>query len=159
MRGALALGYKKLVPREANRQKFSGLIGNTSLNYRVSRFHFRFGFNRDCHFSYWTDSIFFIENRWGAGISFYLTRFLRLDYDFSYGKGSYPEEGSIISPSGQPEQIKRSDIFRSQGAGFVIRIMRNTGLGLAVNYYERESNVSFENRSRFFWGAFLTYEF
>jgi hypothetical protein len=159
IRGALSLGYKKLMPRDMNKQKFSGLIGDANLNFRVSRFAFHFGFNRDCYFSYWADNIFFIENRWGPGVSFYLTRFLRLDYDFSYGKGSYPEEASAISLSGQPEQIKRSDLFRSHMAGFVIRIIKNTGVGLAVNYYARESNVSSENRKRFFWGAFLTYEF
>jgi len=159
IRGALALGYKKLVPREANRQKFSGLIGDTSLNYRVSRFTFRLGFNRDCYFSYFSDNVFFIENRWGAGVSLYLARFLRLDYDFGYGKEGYPEKAPVVLRNGQPEQIKRSDLFRSHAAGFVVRIMKSTGVGLAVNYWARESNIYFENRQRFSWGLFLTYEF
>jgi hypothetical protein len=65
----------------------------------------------------------------------------------------------VISPDGQPEQIKRSDLHRTHVAGFVIRIIRNTGLGVALNYWERESNVYVENRNRFSWGAYLTYEF
>jgi hypothetical protein len=159
IRGALSLGYKKLVPREANKEKFSGLIGDTSLNIRVSRFAFRFGFNRDSYFSYWSDNVFFIENRLGAGVSFYLTKFLRLDYDFSYGRDNYLEEASAISPSGQPEQIKRTDLVRTHGASFVIRIIRNTGVGLAIDYWRRESNIYLENRERIFFGGFLTYEF
>lgn len=159
IRGALSLGYKELMPKYVNKQAFSGLVGDTSLSLRVSRFGFRFGFIRDCYFSYYSDNVYFIENRLGAGISFYLTRFLRLDYDFSYGKDSYPEETFIISASGVPEPIKRSDLFRLHMAGFVIRIIRNTGVGLAVNYWARESNIYFQNRERFSWGAFLTYEF
>ena len=159
IRGALSLGYKKLKPRDVDKQTFSGLIGDTSLDFRVSRFGFRLGFNRDCYFSFYSDNVFFVENRWGAGASFYLTRFLRLDYDFNYGKDSYPEEAFVISPSGQPEQIKRSDLFRVHMAGVVVRIIKNTGIGLAMNFWQRESNIYFENRERFFWGAFLTYEF
>jgi hypothetical protein len=159
VRGALSLGYKKFMPRYLDKQEFSGLVGDTSLDVRVSRFGFRFGFIRDCYFSFYADNVYFVENRWEAGVSFYLTRFLRLDYDFNYGKEDYPEETFVISPSGQLEQIKRSDLFRNHTAGFVIRIIKNTGLGLAVNYWARESNLYFENRERFSWGAYLTYEF
>ncbi len=159
IRGALILGYKKLVPRDANRKGFSGFIGDTSLSMRVSRFTFRFGFNRDFHFSYSSDAVFFIDNEAATGVSFYFTKFLRIDYDFRYGRYNYPEEILVISPGGQPEQIKRSDLYRSHVAGFVIRIIRNTGLGLAINYWARESNINYENRKRFFWGAFVTYEF
>jgi hypothetical protein len=159
IRGALALGYKKLVPRDMNREKFSGLIGNTRLNIRISRFAFRLGFIRDSYFSYYSDNIYFVENRYSAGISVYLTKFVRLDYDFSSGKDSYPEASLVMSPTGQLEPTKRVDFLRTQAASLVVRIIRNTGIGLTANYWERESNLVLENRNRFFWGGFLTYEF
>jgi hypothetical protein len=147
------------MPREAHRREFSGLIGNTNLGFRVTRFAFRLGFNRDSHFSFYSDNLFFVEHRWTTGASFYLTRFLRLDYDFGYGKAGYPEETSVVSPGGQVELVKRSNLLRSHIAGVVVRVIKNIGIGLAVNYWQRESNIDFEDRERFFWGAFLTYEF
>lgn len=159
IRGALALGYKKLTPRDANKQKFAGLIGDTSLNLRVSRFAFRVGFIRDCYFSLSSNNIYFVENRYEAGISFYLTKFLRLDYDFGTARDGYPEIDRIVSPNGQIEEIKRRDSYQTHTAGFVIRIIKNTGVGLAINYWKRESNIFLENRDRIFFGGYLTYEF
>jgi hypothetical protein len=159
IRGALSLGYKQLTPRDVSKQGFSGLVGDTSLDIRVSRFAFRLGFTRDSYFSYWQDNVYFIGNQAGTGVSFYATKFLRLDYDFNFGTYDYPEPGIVRSPSGELELIQRSDDFRSHVAGFVIRVVKNTGVGLMVNSWTRRSNVSTENRTRTFWGAYVTYEF
>jgi hypothetical protein len=159
IRGTVSLGYKKLLPRTGEKKGFSGLIGNTSLDFRIRRFGLRFQYNRDCHFSYWSDSIYFIEDRYGAGISFYLTKFLRLDYNYSYGEGNYPELMLLQMPDGRYEEIKRKDIYRVHRAGFVFRIIRNTGIGLMVNFWERESNYYWANRNRGFISGYVTYEF
>jgi len=159
VRGTLSLGYKKLLPRIEEKKGFFGLIGNTSFDFRIRRFRLRFQYNRDCHFSYWTNSIYFIEDRYGAGLSFYLTKFLRLDYNFSYGKANYPEVMSLWMPDGRYEEIKRKDVYRIQTAGFVFRIIKNTGIGLMVNFWERESNYYWANRNRGFIGGYITYEF
>lgn len=157
--GTLSLGYKNFLTRREEKKGFSGLVGNTSLNFRIMRFRLRFQYNRDFYFSYWTDSIHFIEDRYGSGISFYLTKFLRLDYNFSYGKANYPELMSLQMPDGQYEEIKRKDTYRIHTAAFVVRIIRNTGIGLMFNFWERESNVYWANRDRFFVGGYVTYEF
>ena len=159
IRGALSLGYKQFVPREKDKKGFSGLVGNTGIDFRVSRFFLRLRYNRDCYFSYWSDNIIFIENRWGTGISFYLTKFLRLDYDFSYGEANYPEVMFLWLPDGSYEEILRKDIYHIHTAGFVIRIIRNTGIGLMVNYWKRDSNYYWETRDRMFVGGYVTYEF
>jgi len=159
VRGILSLGYKKLLPRREEKKGFSGLVGNTSLDFRIRRFGFRFQYNRDCHFSYWSNSIYFIEDRYGAGLSFYLTKFLRLDYNFSYGEANYPEVMPLWMPDGRDEEIKRKDVYRIQTAGFVFRIIKNIGIGLMVNFWERESNYYWANRGRMFIGGYITYEF
>lgn len=159
MRGTLSLGYKKLIPRAEDKIGFSGLVGNTSLDLRVWRFGFRVNYNRDCRFSYWTNNVFFNEDRYGAGVSFYLTRFLRMDYSFSYGEGKYPEATIVRMPDGSHEEINRKDIYRTHIVGLVFRIIRNTGVGFTVNFWERESNVYWEHRSRTFIGGYVTYEF
>jgi len=116
-------------------------------------------FSRDCYFSYWSNSLYFIEDRYGSGISFYLTKFLRLDYNFNYGEASYPELMLLQMPDGQYEEIKRKDTYHIHTAGFVVRIIRNTGIGLMFNFWERESNYFWENRNREFIGGYVTYEF
>ncbi len=159
IRGTLSLGYKKFLQRREEKKGFSGLVGNTSFVFRIRRFHLRFQYNRDFYFSYWTNSIYFIEDRYGGGISFYLTKFLRLDYNFSYGEANYPEKMPLRMLDGRYEEIKRKDTYRIHTAGFVVRMIRNTGIGLMFNFWERKSNYYWENRSRGFVGGYVTYEF
>jgi len=159
MRGALSLGYRKLLPRQEGKKGFSGLIGNTSFAFRIMRFGLRFQYARDFRFSYWTDSIYYIEDRYGSGVSFYLSRFLRLDYNFLYGENNYPEITIVQLPDGHFKEIKRKDIYRIHTAGFVLRIIKRTGIGIMVNIWERESNYYWANRNRNFLGGYVTYEF
>lgn len=159
VRGTLALGYKRLMPKRVGKKGFSGLVGNTSLDFSIRRFRFRILYDRDCRFSTWTDSIFFLEDRYGTGISFYLTRFLRLDYDFIYGIGSYPEMTAVRLPDESYKEIKREDLYRIHTAGIVFRIVRNTGIGVRFYYWERESNIPGAGRNRWFVGGYVTYEF
>lgn len=88
-RGLLSLGYKYFRPRDDQQEKFSGLIGNTSLDYRFARFGLRIQLVRDISFSYDSNSFYFIDSRLGAGLSFYFSRNIRLDYDISAGRGDY----------------------------------------------------------------------
>ena len=118
-----------------------------------------FQYGRDFRFSYWTDSIYYIEDRYGLGVSFYLTRFLRLDYNFLYGESKYPEITIIQIPNGHVEEINRKDIYHIHRVGFVLRIMKRTGVGIMVNMWERESNYFWADRNRMFMGGYVTYEF
>jgi hypothetical protein len=157
--GILSLGYKRLTPRETGRTGFSGLVGNTSLNFRLWRFGFSLSYHRDCHFSYGTNNIYFNEDRYGAGVSYYLTRFLRVDYGLNYARTHYPVPMSVRMPDGSYEEIIRNDRYRNHSVGLVFRIIENTGIGFMVNFWERESNYYRENRQRLFIGGYVTYEF
>ena len=158
-RGTLSLGYRWVINRAEKNRRFSGLIGNTGLEFRLGRFNLRFQFNRDFQFSYSSTSLYFTGNRFGTGLSFYLTRIIRLDYDFSYGESEYPEEELVRLPDGTFDDLQRKDTYRSHSAGLVFRIKRNIGIGLTVNYWERDSNAEAFRRSRGFIGGYLTYDF
>ena len=158
-RGTLSLGYRSLVNREDEDNRFSGFIGDTGLDFRLGRFNLRVLFVRDFRFSYSSTNLYFTEDRFGSGISFYLTPSIRMDYDFSIGEGKYPEEEQIRLPDGGFEEIRRVDKYLSHSAGLVFRIMRNTGVGLTVTYWKRDSNIYDFRRSRAFIGGFLTYDF
>ncbi|MFO7865555.1 MAG: outer membrane beta-barrel protein, partial [Candidatus Aminicenantes bacterium] len=157
LRGALTLGYKSFLPRDESQEPFSGLVGEADLDYRLRRIRFRAEYKRGNSFSYWSNTLYFIENQIGGGVSFYLTRFLRLDYDFSYGENRYPEAEWIIS--GAPAQIKRHDIYRTHTAGLTVRIYRSLGLSFNVNHWERRTNVFYGDRQGWFAGGSLVFDF
>jgi len=159
IRGTFSLGYKILVPFRTNKKGFSGLVGNSRLDLRIKRFYFRLQYLRDCMFSFWTNNIFFLEDRYGLGISFYLTSFLRLDYDYSYANAIYPEKMTMRMPDKSYQDISRHDIYRNHIFGFVVRIIRNTGLGLRAFSWQRDSNIPGVDRKRLFIGGYITYEF
>jgi len=160
IRGSLALGYKKLIPKTGNQKHFFGLVGSTSLEARIKRINLRAQFAKDVEFSYWTNNIFFVEYRYGGGVSFYITRFIRLDYDYSNGDNRYPEETVIRLPDESYETIRRIDRYTSHRVGVVFRIVRNIGLGLTLNSWERaSSDYRYGNRKSLFFGGYITYDF
>ncbi|MCD6193937.1 MAG: outer membrane beta-barrel protein [Candidatus Aminicenantes bacterium] len=159
VRGLVSLGYKRLVPRREGVKGFAGLVGNSEVQYRLWRFVLRTGFLRDSIFSYWTNNLYFIETSLWEGASFYLSRRLRLDYRFRYGEGRYPEPMPMTLPEGGVEYIKRRDIYRTHTVGLVFRVYGTTGVGVQAVLWERKTNYRWENRRRFFVGAYVTYEF
>lgn len=158
-RGLLSLGYKNFSPRDPSRKGYSGPVGNTGLDFRFGRFGLRLQAVRDAVFSYFENSIFYIDSRLGAGLSFYLTRNIRLDYDAFWGRGDYPEETLVFSADGSSQEIKRKDIYLTQSGSVVFRILRNTGIGLKVSYWKRDSNFFVYNNDRWISGVFLSYDF
>jgi len=159
LRGTLSLGYKILDPYRAKKKGFSGFVGRTGLEYELRRFTFRGGYQRDTVISFWTNNVFYIEDRINLGLSFYMSQRIRLDYDFYYGDAFYPEMEIIRLPDETYEYVNRSDQYRTHTAGFVIRIFRSAGIGITATYWERNSNFNNLNRNRSFIGGFLTYEF
>ncbi len=160
MRGTLSVGYKEFVPETKGLKGFAGLVGNTSLSYRAGRFAFRVGFTRGSQFSYWTSNVYYLENRYTPGISFYLTRFLKLDYNLSHGENLYPEPDILHYPDGHVEELKRRDVYRTQSLGLAVRVMGHMGLGVSVNDWKVTSNFYLRgNRKQLFVSVYLTHDF
>ena len=157
--GMISLGYKKLSPRLEDKQGFSGIVGDTEVEVQFFRFSLRLRYTRDSQFSYQPNNVFFIENRYGGGLSFYLSRSLKLDYEFTAGKNSYPESMTVLFPDQTLMDIFREDTYYTHSIGFMVRIIDRIGVGLKANFWERNSNIFLENRSRWFAGLDFTYEF
>ena len=158
-RGRLSLGYKKFVPEEAGRKSFSGLVADTDINFLFGRFSLRFGLGRETYFSYLENAFYYVENRVSPGISFYLTRRFRLDYDFRYGSLQYPEPFPIIAPEAGPLEISRRDTHRTHMIGLSIFFLRKTGIQLSYNILERTSNAPGFTINRNFIGLSLIQDF
>jgi hypothetical protein len=157
--GTLSLGYKKFLPQENSLREYSGLVGDTSLGYRLGRFGFRLQYSRDVPFSYEINNIYFVDNRIGAGASYYVSQSIRWDYSFYYGQGRYPEKYLLQLPNGSSEELKRIDTYQYHSVGIVLRLIQKSGIGLRGNYVERKSNYRLFDLHDFFLEAFMTYEF
>lgn len=158
IQGVLSLGYKELHPRESGLRTFSGIFGNTELSIRLGRFTLKTQYSRDPMFSYWNNVFYFVDHRYGGGLFFYLSQFLRLDYSFFQSRMNYPEPVLYQDASGS-WNIKRNDTENLHSAGLMIRLFRTTGLGISVNYADRRSSYPGVSYKRFFVGGYLSYEF
>jgi hypothetical protein len=160
MRGAVSVGYKQLVPKTKELKGFSGFVGSSSLNLRTGRFALRLGYSRNSQFSFWTSNIYFLEDRYSPGISFYLARFLKIDYNFSYGENRYQEPDILRFPDGRVEEVKRIDIHKSHSVGFAVRVVGRMGIGISLTFWKVTSNFYFRgNREQLFVGFYLTQDF
>ncbi len=157
--GTLALGYKKFTLKSGPFPGFAGLTGNTEIDGRFGRFGVRLLYRRDNPFSFYQNVVYFIENDYGAGVSFYLTPFLRLDYDYDYSLGDYPQFFVTDPVTGENETIRRRDRHHTNSVGLVFRIFADTGLGLTWNEIHWTSTLPGWDRQRYFIGATLSQRF
>jgi hypothetical protein len=159
IRGTFSLGFKTLQPERSRKQGFTGFVGNTRLDYRAGRFGLRFSYVRDCQFSFWTNNVYFIEERIGPGVSFYVSQRIRLDYNVLLGDNYYPEPVTVRLPDETYQDINRDDDYLSHSVGLVFRVYRSIGIGLVGYYWKRDSNYPGVSRTWGFLGGYLTYEF
>ncbi len=158
-RGMISLGWKSFKPDSAERKPFSGLVAATDAAFRLGRLGVNLGYVRDNAFSYNESAYYYIDGRARAGLSFYVSPFLRIDGTVQLGTMDYPEPQDVWY-GGEVFLIdRREDVYRTFSVGPVVRVAGTAGLGLTYNFYRRTSNAPGFNIRRNFVGAFLTYEF
>jgi hypothetical protein len=158
-RGQVSLGWKRFTPESPERKAFSGLVSATDARFRFWRFGFNLGYTRDNYYSYLDSAYYFIEDRFRAGLSFYVTPFLRLDAGYQGGALDYPEP-QVIWYQGELVPVpNRRDVQGTRSLGLVVRLTGTVGLGLSYNFYRRTSNAPGFDIRRGFVGASLTYDF
>ena len=154
VRGRVRVGYKIFDVRAAGGPDYRGLVGDSQLSIRLARpFVVRGSYVRDVRFSLWYNNPYFVESRPGVGASIYVFRFLRFDYDYSFGRNRYPEIGG-----GGPD-VKRLDDYTVHSAGAYVRLRRAVALGFVASWWERDSNLASEDDKRTFFGLNLIYDF
>ena len=154
VRGRIRVGYKKYDVRNVELPDYQGVVGDSQLSVRLAKpIVIRGSYVRDVRFSLWYGNPYYVESRPGAGVSLYLLRFLRFDYDYSIGTNRYPVVG------GGGSDVKRLDDFTLQSAGIYFRIKKSVALGFIASWWVRNSNLAAEDDKRTFFGLNLTYEF
>jgi hypothetical protein len=173
IRGRIRLGYKFFDSKSPERQDYKGIVGDTSVQVRLLRpLSVRGQYRRDVQFSLWYDNTFFLENRVGGGASLYVHKKIRLDYDYSRGRNTYPQQLRLprfagndnvnvagndnVSDDAWP---KREDNYLIHSVGVYFRLKKNVGIGVTANWWHRDSNLEWENDKRMFIGVNLTYDF
>jgi len=158
-RGALSFGFKRFTPRDRSRKGFEGLTADSNIDFRTGRLRWHLRLRRDNRFSYWESALYYIDDEAAAGVSIYLTRFLRLDYEFSAGRLEYPEPFAVTAPGGGLLILDRLDRTRLHSIGLTVLLVRTVGLGISYNLFDWRSNVPGFDLDRSFLGLNLTYDF
>jgi hypothetical protein len=156
IRGRIRLGYKMFDTISQEGQDYRGVVGDSQVSVRLARpFVVRASYTRDVIFSIWYNNAYYIGSMPGVGASFYLLKFLRVDYDYSFGQSRYPE----VQPDGGGGNVKRLDDIRVHSAGLYFRVWKKTAVGIVASRWARASNLVSENDKRYFYGLNLTYDF
>jgi len=155
IRGRIRLGYKIFDIKNPLGQDYRGLVGDSQVSVRLAKpFVVRASYKRDVNFSLWYDNAFYIGSTPGAGASVYLLKFVRLDYDYSFGRNRYPVAQDVGGTD-----VKRLDDYRIHSAGLYFRLWKKTALGVIASRWQRTSNLESENDGRYFYGLNLAYDF
>jgi len=155
IRGRIRLGYKIFDIKNPLGQDYRGLVGDSQVSVRLAKpFVVRASYKRDVNFSLWYENAFYIGSAPGAGASVYLLKFVRLDYDYSFGRNRYPVAQDVGGTD-----VKRLDDYRIHSAGLYFRIWKKAALGVIASRWQRTSNLDYENDRRYFYGLNLTYDF
>jgi len=159
IQGTFSLGYRELIPRNRDKQGFAGLYGDSEVSYRSGKFGLRIGFSRGDSFSYLETAYLFLGSRLSGGISYYVNRFLRLDYGAELGLADYPGRTSVPGADGNITEIQRRDSQVWQSVGFVLRLYKSIGLGVSYNSSRWTSNLPGWDRRKDSVGLNVTTQF
>jgi len=114
VRGRMKVGYKYFNSLNPLRKDYRGIVGDSSVSIRLMKaLAARASYRRDVQFSVWYDSTYFLESRYGAGASLYVSKNIRLDYDYNLGRNDYPQEFSA-------QNMKKTLILLAFSFGLVV---------------------------------------
>ena len=151
IRGRVKIGYKYFDSIRPQRKDYRGIVGDSKASVRLMRaFVVRAFYKRDIEFSIFSDYTYYLENRYGGGVSLYMSRDIRLDYDYSQGSNNYPQELGIP---------KRHDELKVHAVGIYLRLRKDVAFGVIASRWVRDSNLDERDFDRYFVGFNLIYDF
>ena len=154
--GSVRIGVKDFRLRSGPGSDFRGLAGDGDISIKLGQnVKLRGTYGRDVQFSTWFGYAYFIENRAGAGVSFYPFRKIRLDYDYISGDNYYP----MASLTGEGPSAERTDRNRTHRVGLYFRLKERIAFGVSMNWWQRDSTLAELRAKRAFFGANLIYDF
>ncbi len=154
-RGRINLGYKSFDVINAVIKDYRGFVGDTGISIRLLKsLTIRANYGRNVQFSAYFNNAYYLENIVGSGASLYLSKNIRWDYNYYWGRNTYP-----ATVAGQGSSQEREDRYQSQSVGIYFRIKKNAALGVMGVLRDRKSTVASENGKQTTIGANLIYDF
>jgi hypothetical protein len=151
IRGRVKIGYKYFDSKTLQGKDYRGIVGDSNISVKLMNpLAIRASYRRDIQFSIWYESTYFLESRYGIGGSLYVSKNIRLDYDYNRSRNDYPQEFGV--------EIRRDD-FTIHAVGIYFRLRENTAFGVIASRSVRDSNLDWRDDSRDFVGFNLTYGF
>jgi len=161
IQGGLKVGIENLVPDEANRLGYDGLVGDANVVYRITGLTSLEGrWRRNVEFTTAVENVYYLDRAYGATLTQFLAERVAGELGIDREKVEYPVETSAFdSNTGQLVTGLRVDEFRSFFVGGWYRFSNLTRIGLRVGEWERNSTFEFLNRHRMTVAMTYSYNF
>jgi len=154
IQGTINLGFKRFNILDPQTKDFSGLVGKTSVSIGVFKLTSVGGFfSRDLQFSAYSSLAYYIMTSYGGGISRLLSKKSRLEYDLSFGNGTYPS--GLTGGGGPPPGTLLRYIYHS--LGFFSQLRRELEFSLLASLGTRGGYAGIPGSKRYLIGFSLTY--
>lgn len=150
VRGTVAVGFRRFVPRQPLLPRYSGLVVQTSVGYTLlDRAKFELGANRDLHYSFEQVQPYYLS----TGLRVQVTYRLVGPFDVEALGGRERLDYRQIDP-GEDDRV---DTARTIGAGLGYRIRENVRMGVTWELTRRDSDRDDRRYERQRVFATLTY--
>ena len=156
IKGSLQFGLKVFNASSVLSKNYTIPFGSGEVTLKLfRRFKFHFQYLVDNFYSFWREDQRYNEKSAGAGVEYYLSKRIKIGYQYRYGKLSY-ENLNVSLPNGD---ATRKDDFYISTFSVGIKIFKNMGIGLEYNMYRSNSTELDFARSNDFIGGYFIHEF
>ena len=153
IQGTINLGYRHFNILDPQLRDYSGLVGNTSVSIGVFKLtSVRGFFSRDIQFSASSSLAYYIFTSYGGGVSRRLSRRSRLEYDLSFGRGTYP---TGFTGGATPQNALLRYTYNSLSLSFQLR--QDLEISLLASLGNRGGYAAVPGGKRYFVGFGLIY--
>jgi hypothetical protein len=152
LKGSLTFGIKAFNPGNSLYKDFTKPFGSGKVSITLlKRIKLHVNYLADNFYSFWNADQNYFENAIGMGVEFYLTKSLKLGYNYRSGRLTYENllEGNQT----------RQDDFRMSTFTLGIKIFKNVGIGIDCRIYRTESSEIDFIRNFEFIGGHIIHEF
>ena len=140
--GRVLVGFRKLVPVDARRVDYTGLIGSADVSViSSSRHRLRGVFDRDIVASIFDENWYFVENRVGAFFRWQLHERFSIEPGAVLGRNNYPLPRVLEAEDGESFAEEIVDEHTSFLLTLEYNFRKSLFFGVTTQYLERRSNV------------------
>lgn len=156
IKGSLQFGLKVFNASSVLSKNYTIPFGSGKVILKLfRRFKFHLQYLVDNFYSFWGKDQRYNEKSAGTGVEYYLTKRIKMGYQYQFGRLSYENLNLSLSNG----DATRQDDFYISTFSVGIKIFKNMGIGLEYNMYRSNSTELDFTRSNDFIGGYFIHEF